>query len=94
MAKSDWEDLKCPWLVEVSTASLYPPEAEWYPDFADDVVTLVECGAALKQHPDYPDVEDAIICANGHERLPLEIEWAPYGPGWQREMAEAEREGF
>ena len=75
----------CTWLVEVPTASLYPPEAEWYPDSAADVYTLVECGAPV--HPTHGGA--GYRCDNGHEHLPLEIEYAPGGPAWQREQLEA-----
>lgn len=51
----------CPWFVQVPTASLYPPEAEWYPDSASDVYTEVECGAPLTRDA------GGWTCANGHD---------------------------
>lgn len=56
----------CNWLVEVPTASLYPPEAEWYPDSPADVYTAVECGAPL--YAVGGDV-DHTRCSNGHVHL-------------------------
>lgn len=47
-----------------------------------------ECGARIRRHPDYPTRSDATLCDNGHDRLPIEIELAPGGPAWQRELAE------
>jgi hypothetical protein len=51
----------CTWLVEVPTASLYPPEAEWYPDSPSDVYTTVECGAKVTFDP------GGFTCENGHD---------------------------
>lgn len=77
----------CPWLVEVPTASLYPPEAEWYPDSPADVYTVLECGAPLFAIDG--DIEAGWHCAHGHrhltygspaqqaeERLEAEVEYA------------------
>jgi hypothetical protein len=75
----------CDWLVAVPTASLYPPEAEWYPDSPSDVYTEVPCGARVRRHPDHPS---GTLCENGHDRLPMEIDLAPFGPQWQREQNE------
>lgn len=75
----DESEHTCPWMIEVASGN---PE----PDFPSDLVDIVECGAKIGPHPDYPGVEGATICENGHERLPMEIEYAPYGPGWQREQ--------
>lgn len=51
---------KCKWLVEVPTASLYPPEAEWYPDSPSDVYTTVECGGDVTYDA------GGWTCSNGH----------------------------
>jgi hypothetical protein len=79
----------CDWLVEVPSGN---PE----PDFPSDCWKIVECGAAVHQHPDYPNEPGAVICEAGHDRLPMHIEHAPGGPAWQREMADREHggEGF
>lgn len=85
----------CSWLVQVSTASLYPPEAEWYPDSPADVWTLVECGARVRAHPGYGVIDgepEATVCDHGHEHLPLEVSWAPFGPTWQAEQLAARDE--
>jgi hypothetical protein len=54
----------CGWLVEIPTASLYPPEADWYPDSASDVYTTVECGSLA-----FFDAEGSFRCEAGHEHL-------------------------
>lgn len=77
------EIIKCSWLVRVPSGN---PE----PDSEADCWTEIECGARVREHPNYRGFEpgEATICDNGHDRLPLEIEWAPGGVGWQREQAE------
>lgn len=57
----------CTWLVDVPTASLYPPEAEWYPDSPADVYTAVDCGAP--QYAIDGDPEAGWFCTNGHRHL-------------------------
>lgn len=79
------EVIRCGWLCEVFNGN---PE----PDEPGDCYSLVECGATVTPHPDYPT--EGWICRNGHDRLPYHIEHAPGGPAWQREMAEAGRERF
>jgi hypothetical protein len=56
----------CTWLVAVPTASLYPAEAEWYPDSPADVYTEVVCGAPV--YAVDGDL-DHTRCPNGHEHL-------------------------
>ena len=73
----------CTWVVMVATASLYPPEADWYPDSAADVWTPVQCGAAVTVEPD-----GAYHCANGHRHAGLEAELEAGGLEWQRELNE------
>lgn len=68
----------CDWLVEVASGN---PE----PDSIEDTVKIVECGAKVRRHPGYPD---ATICDHGHDRLPIEVDLAPFGPAWQREQEE------
>lgn len=70
----------CSWLVRVASGN---PE----PDSIEDTYMDVDCGAVMRPHPGYPGT-DAVICDHGHERLPLEIEWAPGGPAWEREARE------
>jgi hypothetical protein len=72
----------CSWLVQVPTASLYPPEAEWYPDSPSDVYTELDCGAPVFAKDG--DL-DHTFCTNGHVRL-------AYGSPAQQaeERAEAE----
>ncbi len=75
------EIMRCSWLVRVPSNN---PE----PDSEADCWREVECGAKVREHPSYKgrfDAGEATICDNGHDRLPLEIEWAPYGPSWERE---------
>lgn len=57
----------CTWLVAVPTASLYPAEAEWYPDSAADVYTEVDCGAPV--YAIDGDLEIGYRCSNGHQHL-------------------------
>lgn len=64
---------------------------DWLVEVADGAI--VECGAKVGPHPQYPGVEAATLCENGHDRLPCEIELAPFGPAWQREQEE-ERYGW
>lgn len=75
----------CSWLVEVPTASLYPPEAEWYPDSAADVYTIVECGAEAVE------TEHGWACDAGHCYRGLEIESRL---DWEREQVERHEEGY
>lgn len=70
----------CNWLVEVASGN---PE----PDFPSDCWVTAECGAPIRRHPGYPGT-DATVCDAGHDRLPIEIELAPFGPAWQREQVE------
>lgn len=70
----------CDWLVEVASGN---PE----PDFPSDCFVIVPCGARVRRHPDYPGTH-ATICDHGHDRLPGEIEFAAYGPAWQRDQAD------
>lgn len=58
----------CGWLVDVPTASLYPPEAEWYPDSPADVYTAVPCEAPVYAI-DYNDPDAGWFCSNGHRHL-------------------------
>jgi hypothetical protein len=74
----------CDWLVQVPTASLYPPDADWYPDFPSDVYTEVECGAPVTFGEG-----GSFTCLNGHTFAGLEAELGPYGLEWQREQEEA-----
>lgn len=74
---------RCGWLVEIPTASLFPPEAEWYPDSPSDVYTVVECGAA-----EFADAEGRSRCRHGHERGTLEEELGAGGYEWAREQAD------
>lgn len=73
----------CSWLVRV-------PSGNSEPDSEADCWREIECGARVRVHPSYLGFEpgEATICDNGHDRLPLEIEWAPYGPAWEREARE------
>lgn len=71
----------CDWLVRVPSGN---PE----PDFPEDLWRIVPCGAKVRRHPDYPERNDATMCEHGHDRLPNEIELAPGGPAWVREMQE------
>lgn len=57
----------CTWVVAVPTASLYPPEADWYPDSPSDVYTEVACDAPVFAIDG--DVEVGYRCSNGHEHL-------------------------
>lgn len=78
----------CSWLVRVASGN---PE----PDFPEDLWTEVECGARVEEHPSYKgrfEPGEATICENGHDRLPIEIAWAPYGPNWEIEAREREAE--
>lgn len=43
---------------------------------------ILECGATAHE------VGVGWTCANGHEHLGIEIEWAPFGPEWQRDQLE------
>lgn len=70
----------CNWLVRV-------PSGHPEPDCEADCWMEVECGAAVSDHPAYPGT-DATVCENGHDHLPLEIAWAPYGPDWEAEQAD------
>lgn len=76
----------CDWLVErrvVVTDAMV--EDGWSPDFPSDLVEEVECGLPVVPHPDYPE---GTTCTAGHDRLPIEISLAPYGPEWRREQEE------
>lgn len=53
----------CTWVVQVFTASLYPADAEWYPDSPSDVYTDVECGASVRS---LDGTTDHVCCDNGH----------------------------
>lgn len=78
------EIIKCSWLVRV-------PSGHPEPDFPEDCWTEVECGARVREHPSYRgrfEPGEATICDNGHDRLPLEIAWAPFGPNWEAEERE------
>ncbi len=77
------EAAPCDWLVEVPTASLFPPEAEWYPDSPADVYTIVPCGALALY-----DTEGRIRCEAGHFKGTLEEELGAGGYEWQREQEE------
>lgn len=71
----------CSWLVRVRSGN---PE----PDFPEDEWNEIECGAKVREHPSYRgrfEPGEATICDHGHDRLPIEIAWAPYGPNWERE---------
>jgi len=56
----------CSWLVNVPTASLYPPEAEWYPDSPSDVYTEIECKADAAFGTDSLG-RGWFKCENGHQ---------------------------
>lgn len=71
----------CDWPVQVPSGN---PE----PDFPEDLYRIVPCGARVRRHPAYPGRNDATLCEYGHDRLPCEIDLAPFGPAWQREQAE------
>ena len=65
----------CIWLVQVPTALLYPapsPEEDpdglwepWYPDSADDLYTIIECGARCSS---LDGTLDHTTCDAGHDR--------------------------
>jgi hypothetical protein len=58
----------CHWLVQVPTASLYPPEADWYPDSPADVYTVVECGSPIFAVDG--DLAEGWFCRDGgHQHL-------------------------
>lgn len=66
----------CDWLVRVRSDNPEPScEAECW--------TEVECGAPVTVHPQHPT---GTICEAGHDRLPMEVEHAPFGPAWEREQ--------
>lgn len=73
----------CSWLVQVASGN---PE----PDSIEDTYLLVDCGAPVRRHPDYPDAElgQALTCDVGHDRLSMELAQAPRGPEWAREQLE------
>lgn len=73
----------CSWLVQVPTASLYPPEAEWYPDSPSDVYTVVDCGARL-----FDDGHGSYHCEAGHRHVSFED---PDYPAYEAELAWQER---
>jgi hypothetical protein len=86
----------CTWLVEVHYTALIPTDAppEAYEiDFPSDVYRTVECGARLKVLGSY-DPEVGHTCEHGHDRLPMDVEFALFGPAWERErMDEFEETG-
>ena len=77
--------MTCNWLVQVYTATLYPPEAEWYPDSPADVFTDIECGARL-----FDDGHGSYHCEHGHEHVsyadPSRHDWELYLMAWEKEM--------
>lgn len=77
------EPFRCAWLVQVPNGN---PE----PDSIEDCYDIRECGARLRSHQDYPNAEpgEAMACGNGHEHLSYALDAAPFGPAWEREMAD------
>ncbi len=77
--------MKCSWIIQVPSGN---PE----PDSEADCWQFVECGAPLTvTHHNPADTSgwsDGYRCDNGHNHLPLEMELAPGGPAWVREMRE------
>jgi hypothetical protein len=68
----------CDWLVEVPNGN---PE----PDEPSDCYDILPCGARVRRHPVHPE---GTLCEGGHDRLPNHIEFAPFGPAWEREQAD------
>lgn len=77
------EVVRCGWLVRVPSGN---PE----PDSESDCWNEVECGATFRVDPRFPDacLGEVLICDNGHERLAVEIAWAPFGPEWVNEQCQ------
>lgn len=63
----------CGWLYEVPTHTLYPADAEWYPDSPSDVYTTLACSALAIGD------ERSWVCEHGHEHVHAE---ARFNEGW------------
>jgi hypothetical protein len=63
----------CGWLYQVPTYTLYPADAEWYPDSPSDVYTTLACSALAIGD------ERSWVCEHGHEHVHAE---ARHNEGW------------